>query len=473
MINEANRGELLYAYLKKNGFIASGSKEDFLAYIEDEERRMTLYEDMNDLGIFSQDDFYSNFGQRKYIIGCYSDFSTFLGYPYYNHPQPKTENMEKIYNKLSKLGSKGSFEEFIEYFEESDDNKKKVYEKLKDNGYPGTYDDFLEFTGYLVDWGKVLNDFISTKESHPNLTVNEWFERFPEFNDDESLLQAAFDYDATVKSGKYSDENELRSKFPEFWPQNSQQMHNSLIDNYFKNDNPQPIFEDNILNVYYKLSSLGFPGTEEEFRQYIEDESNLSFVYEKLFASGFPGTEDDFRQYITRKPDVPNKRKNDNGRNETLSGLNNRHLKSFKSKQYGFTYQYDDKEFNLVEKINKNTHCVMKLQSPKDEIKSVLVSVWENSDFSSAYDPDFIESCQSVDQGLGTVIRSAMKTKVGGVNALKSELKISPMGKSYYAAIYRIIHKKRMYMLNIYIPIEEYNKDKSYGDKCANNFKFN
>jgi hypothetical protein len=115
----------------------------------------------------------------------------------------------------------------------------------------------------------------------------------------------------------------------------------------------------------------------------------------------------------------------------------------------------------------------MKLQSPNDEVKSILVSVWENSEFSSSYDTDFISSCQSVDEGMGKVINSAVKTKVDGVNALKSELIISPMGKSYYAAIYRIIHKKRMYMLNIYIPIEEYNKDKSYGDKCVNNFKFN
>lgn len=115
----------------------------------------------------------------------------------------------------------------------------------------------------------------------------------------------------------------------------------------------------------------------------------------------------------------------------------------------------------------------MKLQSPNDEVKSILVSVWENPEFSSSYDTDFVSSCQSVDEGMGKVINSAVKTKVDGVNALKSELIISPMGKSYYAAIYRIIHKKRMYMLNIYIPIEEYNKDKSYGDKCANNFKFN
>ena len=83
----------------------------------------------------------------------------------------------------------------------------------------------------------------------------------------------------------------------------------------------------------------------------------------------------------------------------------------------------------------------MKLQSPVDEVKSTLVSIWENAEFSSSYDTDFISSCQSVDEEIGKVISSAVKTKVDGVNALKSELIISPMGKSYYAAIYELFIK--------------------------------
>ena len=116
----------------------------------------------------------------------------------------------------------------------------------------------------------------------------------------------------------------------------------------------------------------------------------------------------------------------------------------------------------------------MKLQSPVDYFKSTLVSVWENPTFSSSYDLDFVSSVQSTDQGMGSIITSAVKTKVDGVTALKSELKIDPpTGGSYYAAIFRIIHRNRMYMLNVYLPIEEYNNNKSFADECAGNFKFN
>ena len=460
VINEANRGELLYAYLKKNGFIASGSKEDFLAYIEDEERRMTLYEEMNDLGIFSQDDFYSNFGQRKYIIGWYSDFCTFLGYPYYNHPQPKTENMEKTYNKLSKLGSKGSFEEFIEYFEESDDNKKKVYEKLKDNGYLGTYDDFLEYVGYTSNMPINENDYIHYLWQ---VASQNGYKRDEKYLRNE--LKSNNEYKQLFYEKMVSEGCDIGS-----WEEFSNKVDDqTLIDFIF-------VGNQNTLDLYNVLCEKGaVNGSYEQVLQWLDDAENRANLYKKLFEKGaITGSQSDFDSWlgfgnnsnISARVDFDKIR-------QSSSNTKSSELKVYSSKQYGFTYQYDKKEFDLVEKTNKNTHCVMKLQSPKDEIKSILVSVWENSDFSSAYDPDFMESCQSVDQGLGSVIRSATKTKVGGVNALKSELKINPMGKSYYAAIYRIIHKKRMYMLNIYIPIEEYNKDKSYGDKCANNFKFN
>ena len=68
------------------------------------------------------------------------------------------------------------------------------------------------------DWNQILADFSATKEAKPNLTKEEWFSKFPEFNNDDKLLQAAYDYDATVKSGKYKDDQKtLQSKFPEFW----------------------------------------------------------------------------------------------------------------------------------------------------------------------------------------------------------------------------------------------------------------
>lgn len=68
------------------------------------------------------------------------------------------------------------------------------------------------------NWEQVLADFQATKKVKPNLSDSEWLEKFPEFNNDKELLQAAFDYDATVKSGKYKTKEELQGKFPEFWP---------------------------------------------------------------------------------------------------------------------------------------------------------------------------------------------------------------------------------------------------------------
>lgn len=443
------------------------------------------------------------------------------------------DNMREIYNKLIGWGASGTYEDFISYFEENDANRRHTFEYFVDKGYPATYDQFLGYAGYIItensnvtdlfnvlcekgavsgsyeeflrwinesenrsnlynklkekgaikgslkdfeswlglgknnntkscvnldtirpskiefcvikDWQSILSDFIATKEAKPNLTKEEWFEKFPEFMNDEKLLQAAFDYDATIKSGKYSDENELRSKFPEFWPKT-----NIILSG------------DNIASLYNNLKqeNLLTEGSEADFRAWLEIKSNRVYLYNELknrnsISHNSIKEFDEWLGYTS----ISEKTDND--------------LKSYTSLTYNFTIQYDDKEFQLVEKQNKNSHCVMKLQSPNDEVKSILVSVWENSEFSSSYDTDFISSCQSVDEGMGKVINSAVKTKVDGVNALKSELIISPMGKSYYAAIYRIIHKKRMYMLNIYIPIEEYNKDKSYGDKCVNNFKFN
>ena len=442
----------------------------------------------------------------------YDDFCATIGYPP-NKQQLAEENLKSVYDKLIELGSSGSFDDFITFFEKSDDNRRRTYEKCKENGYTGTYGQFLGYTGHSIDWKKVLDDFIAIKKVHPNLTVNEWFERFPEFNDDENLLQAAFDYDATIKSGKYSDENELRSKFPEFWPNyewnskadqniinlydhlrdeqlfvgNLHDFRNSLMSESYRNTLYQFLSEKQVFDGSYSLfcEELGLStytpsisdhkralydiltlynydlGDYESFSQKMNDDTKRRIFYDAVSEEYDLGSWEDFSNKMGVTISI----------NDYSSTSIQR--KTFSSIQYGFTYQYDDKEYNSVDKINKNSHCVMKLQSPNDEIKSILVSVWENYEFSSAYDPDFIASCQSVDQGMGSVIKSATKTKVSGVNALKSELKISPMGKTYYAAIYRFIHNKRMYMLNIYIPIDEYHNDKAFGDKCANNFKFN
>lgn len=63
----------------------------------------------------------------------------------------------------------------------------------------------------------VLNDFIATIEAKPNLSNGELLKKFPEFKNNKELLNAAFDYSATISSGKYKGKEELHSKFPEFF----------------------------------------------------------------------------------------------------------------------------------------------------------------------------------------------------------------------------------------------------------------
>lgn len=61
-----------------------------------------------------------------------------------------------------------------------------------------------------------LADFSATVEAKPNLSEEELFAKFPEFNSDRDLLQSALDYHTTKKSGKYKTDQELDAKFPEF-----------------------------------------------------------------------------------------------------------------------------------------------------------------------------------------------------------------------------------------------------------------
>ena len=63
---------------------------------------------------------------------------------------------------------------------------------------------------------QVLSDFSTTVDAKPNLTTQEIFDKFPEFNNDEKMLQSAMDYHETSKTGKYKTVDELNSKFPEF-----------------------------------------------------------------------------------------------------------------------------------------------------------------------------------------------------------------------------------------------------------------
>ena len=79
----------------------------------------------------------------------------------------------------------------------------------------------------MPDIQQSLLDFDATIKAKPNLTTNELMAKFPEFNNDPKLLQAAHDYSATLNSGKYSDRNMLNSKFPEFFSHNPAAYNNT------------------------------------------------------------------------------------------------------------------------------------------------------------------------------------------------------------------------------------------------------
>ena len=64
---------------------------------------------------------------------------------------------------------------------------------------------------------QALNDFSATIAAKPNLSDSDLLSKFPEFNNDPSLLQSAKDYAVTASSGKYSTTDALNSKFPEFF----------------------------------------------------------------------------------------------------------------------------------------------------------------------------------------------------------------------------------------------------------------
>lgn len=301
--------------------------------------------------------------------------------------QSSTENLRKVYDKLVKLGSKGSYSQFVDYFEESESNRKNVYDKCKQNGYKGSYEQFLEYVGYI--------DLIKSTQ--------------------------------------------------------------------------------NVRDLYDLLNENGaVKGSYEQFIQWLYVLENRRNLYYKMVEAGVveSGTIYDFYAWLGLDF---NHKINPNNLEPNLVEFNKigYFYKTYNNSIYKFSYQYDEKEYELVNKTNNSSHCVMKLQSPTDAMRSILVSVWENVNVSSSYESNFIDRVQQSDKDSGgEIICSASKTKVCGVNALKSELKIIFMGHKYYAAIYRIIHKQRMYMINIYIPINEYNRNNSYADECIERFKF-
>ena len=57
------------------------------------------------------------------------------------------ENLRQIYDKLVQGGSKGSYEQFVEFFNANDDNKRSVYDKLVKSGSKGSYEQFMDYVG--------------------------------------------------------------------------------------------------------------------------------------------------------------------------------------------------------------------------------------------------------------------------------------------------------------------------------------
>ena len=83
-------------------------------------------------------------------------------------------------------------------------------------------------------YNEVLSEFIADIDYNPNMTDEEIYQAYPEFNNDKSMLEAAFAYRNTYKENKY-DEATLQSKFPEFFggaepqPQVSSQPQQSIF----------------------------------------------------------------------------------------------------------------------------------------------------------------------------------------------------------------------------------------------------
>jgi len=67
-----------------------------------------------------------------------------------------------------------------------------------------------------MDIKQTLLDFHNTLKSSPEISDDELLTKFPQIGKDN--LSAAFDYSATLDSGKYETEDEFVDKFPEFFP---------------------------------------------------------------------------------------------------------------------------------------------------------------------------------------------------------------------------------------------------------------
>ena len=69
----------------------------------------------------------------------------------------------------------------------------------------------------MSDIQQALYDFDATIKAKPELTDSDLLELFPELEGDTARLRAAYDYSATLNSGKYKGPEEFNAKFPELF----------------------------------------------------------------------------------------------------------------------------------------------------------------------------------------------------------------------------------------------------------------
>lgn len=63
----------------------------------------------------------------------------------------------------------------------------------------------------------MLDDFMATLATNPNADRKQLMQAFPEFDNDEKLLDAAYDYRETRLQNPMADMQTINSKFPEFF----------------------------------------------------------------------------------------------------------------------------------------------------------------------------------------------------------------------------------------------------------------
>ncbi len=79
---------------------------------------------------------------------------------------------------------------------------------------------------------QVLDDFMATLATNPNADRKQLMQAFPEFGNDEKLLDAAYDYRETRLQNPMADMQTINSKFPEFFEEPVEQQQGVSLQTY-------------------------------------------------------------------------------------------------------------------------------------------------------------------------------------------------------------------------------------------------